>query len=443
MFSGTPHGIARRLRPSIKSKRLMETYTRRTPPPPPPEIATLLQSYQGQPPHSIPLAQVVSFGEKLSPESVVASANFALSEIPRRLAQRVRSLDNLPFIVGTNPFIARIHKLNQDGFKMLASYPIPRSIEENWAFTRRLEDLVDAHSDDIPIMAKGFKECTKYMTPEKTSAFLNLAIRDRIALRLIAEQHIAISYSLRDVGHNDRTRDVGVIDRKTSPKALIKMCGRFVSELSEASLGSSPELKLEGQLDATFAYVPVHLEYILTEVLKNSFRATVERHQHSGNLPPVVITISPSSVPPSPARPAYMSLRIRDQGGGISPSNMKKIFSYAFTTAGGGASDTSGLDEGMDGGPYAAQHVGGAAAIGGSDSTSGGAGNMFGEITGKGVQIGLGTLAGLGYGLPLARLYASYFGAGSGLELVSLDGFGTDCFIKLRSLEKGGDEVLI
>lgn len=49
----------------------------------------------------------------------------------------------------------------------------------------------------------------------------------------------------------------------------------------------------------------------------------------------------------------------------------------------------------------------------------------------------------LSFSLPLAKLYASYFGGGSGLELVPLDGFGTDCFIKLRSLERGGEEVLI
>lgn len=94
-----------------------------------------------------------------------------------------------------------------------------------------------------------------------------------------------------------------------------------------------------------------------------------------------------------------MSIRIRDQGGGVSPANMTKIFSYAFTTAGrmgDGDQDESG------GGPYAAQHVGGSAAIG-----SGGLGeaNLFGEITSKGLQTGMGTIAGLGYGLPMSRLY--------------------------------------
>jgi 26S proteasome regulatory subunit T1 len=132
-------------------------------------------------------------------------------------------------------------------------------------------------------------------------------------------------------------------------------------------------------------------------MLKNAFRATVENHYKlhgsasSSPLPRVQITISP----PSPSLP-FLSIRIRDQGGGVSPSNMARIFSYAFTTAGHDDDDWNG-----DGGPYAAQHIGGSAAMGSGDD-----GGLFGEITGKGVQVGLGTIAGLGYGLPMSQLYA-------------------------------------
>ena len=150
----------------------------------------------------------------------------------------------------------------------------------------------------------------------------------------------------------------------------------------------------------------MHLEYILTEILKNSFRATVEQHtrlQRAGplSLPPVVITISPpperrkdTSKAGSPGS-AFLSIRIRDQGGGVLPSNMARIFSYAFTTAVRGETEF-----GDTGGPYAAQHVGGSAAVSEGDT------GLFSEITGKGLQTGLGTIAGLGYGLPMSRLYA-------------------------------------
>lgn len=211
-------------------------------------------------------------------------------------------------------------------------------------------------------------------------------------------------------------------------------------------------------------YVPVHLEYILTEILKNSFRATVEHHHSThGNssrvpIPDITLTIAPPTRVQGDDRSAYLSIRVRDEGGGISAKNMERIFSYAFTTAGRNASNRkqedakSTDDDGMGGGPYAAQYVGGMAGI---DGFSGdGDGNLFGEITGKGLQSGLGTIAGLGYGLappnscgilaltpvsrlPMAKIYASYF-SGS-LQLISLYGHGTDCFLKLRCLDDGGE----
>jgi hypothetical protein len=152
----------------------------------------------------------------------------------------------------------------------------------------------------------------------------------------------------------------------------------------------------------------------MTELLKNAFRATVEHHYKlygeysSAPIPPVQVTISPTPEPPTPARPSgapYLSIRVRDQGGGVSASNMARIFSYAFTTAGARVGADSGDDYG--GGPYAAQHHGGAGGADASmDSTSGG--SLFSELAGKGLQSSLGTIAGLGYGLPMSRLYAKY-----------------------------------
>ncbi|KAI6043114.1 histidine kinase-like ATPase [Pisolithus marmoratus] len=261
------------------------------------------------------------------------------------------------------------------------------------------------------------------MSPAQISNFLDGAIRNRISVRLIAEQHISLSRVLEAQPELGPTSNYGIVDMACSPAAMIKMCGDFVGELCEATLGAAPTIVIDGHPDTTFAYVPVHLEYILTEILKNAFRATVEHHyKQFGNtstrpIPPITVTISP---PPSPYSP-FLSLRIRDQGGGVSPSNMARIFSYAFTTAGHASPDDD--------------HVGGSAAVG--EGTSGGEGNLFGEITGKGLQVGLGTIAGLGYGLPMSRLYARYFGGS--LDLFSLDGWGSDVFVKLRSVDQAGN----
>ncbi|KAK0483267.1 hypothetical protein IW261DRAFT_1360923 [Armillaria novae-zelandiae] len=421
-FSSTPlyQGLNRRHHFSFKR------YYRRAPPPSSAEISQLLDRYDAaSPPPPLNLSQLISFGRPLTSESVLQSSQFVLSEIPRGLAFRIHSLETLPFIVGTNPFIANTLNAHRESFQFLANYPIPRTIEDNAVLAEELKVLVESHANDIPTMAKGFQESSRYLSPTQVGHFLDGAIRNRISVRLMAEQHIALSDALKSQNH---TSQVGVIDATCSPADMIRSCGSFVKELCEATLGSSPSISINGVVDATFPYVPVHLEYILTEILKNSFRATVEHYsrqsQSSKALPPVVITLSPPPAAPAPG-PKYFSLRIRDQGGGISPTNMLRIFSYAFTTAGRNADeDDSG------GGPYAAQYIGGSAAIGDAN----GEGNLFSEITKKGLQTGMGTIAGLGYGLPMSKLYAKYFGGT--LDLKSLEGWGSDVFLKLRCLDE-------
>ncbi|KDR81401.1 hypothetical protein GALMADRAFT_239278 [Galerina marginata CBS 339.88] len=415
-------------------------YHHRAPEPPSAEMTELLARYESTPPRPLNLAQLLSYGQPITPDSVLSSGSYALSELPRRLARRVRSLESLPFIVGTNPYVAKTLNAFKDSFRWLSTHPPVINLQENVEFVEKLTALVQKHANDIPTMAKGFQECSRYMSPKQISDFLDGAIRNRISVRLIAEQHIAVSQALNSPRNSSAY--VGVVNMKCSPSSMISMCGSFVTELCEATLGASPAIVVDGYADATFAYVPVHLEYILTEILKNSFRATVEHHiklRTTGHspLPPVTITISPptSSLQNGSNSPStYLSMRIRDQGGGVLPSNMARIFSYAFTTAGRGSE--SKRDDG--GGPYAAQYVGGSAAVSGADET--GDTNLFGEITGKSLETGMGTIAGLGYGLPMSRLYAMYFGGS--LDFFSLEGWGSDVYLKLRCLDEAGDSKI-
>ncbi|KAG7086737.1 hypothetical protein E1B28_002670 [Marasmius oreades] len=440
MLRRTQSSLARYfLRASSIQSRIFKKHYRRAPSPNTAEVTQLLAEHASSPTRPLNLSDLLAFGRpNVTPESVLASVSFALAEIPRRLATRVCSLEALPFIVGTNPYVAKTLAAYKESFLWLATYPTPKTLEENAMFAEKLEDLVERHADDIPTMAKGFQECSRYMSPAQINEFLNGAIRNRISVRLIAEQHVALSRAVNSSG----STNLDVVDRYCSPARMINMCGSFVTELCEATLGASPSILLDGFPDATFPYVPVHLEYIFTEILKNSFRATVEHYSKNGghmkDLPPILVTMSPPpKLPGNGNDPTFFSMRIRDQGGGVSPSHIEQIFSYAFTTAGRKADGKSLEDDDDRGGPYAAQYVGGSAVIGDGGM---GEGNLFGEITGKGLQTGLGTIAGLGYGLPMSRLYAKYFGGS--LELMSLEGLGTDVYLKLRCLDEAVDSTI-
>jgi len=95
------------------------------------------------------------------------------------------------------------------------------------------------------------------MSPTQVSNFLDGAIRSRISVRLIAEQHIALSHALLTGDHGTTESGVlvhnGVLDPKCSPASMVRMCGAFVSELCEATLGASPSITIDGCPEATFA----------------------------------------------------------------------------------------------------------------------------------------------------------------------------------------------
>ena len=97
-------------------------------------------------------------------------------------------------------------------------------------------------------------------------------------------------------------------------------------------------------------------------------RATVDWHGIDSAYPPIKVIISDGK------ENEDVVIKVSDEGGGIPRSNMKRIWSYLFTTA------DPAIQEGMV---------------------------AFNENVDHSVDS---PLAGLGYGLPISRSYARYFG---------------------------------
>lgn len=361
-------------------------------------------------------------GKPVGREDLLRSADFTRRELPIRLARRVRQFYSLPFLVATNPHIQAIARLYAHSFVVLSKVPHITSEEANDEYTEQLQSLVLQHAANAEMLSRGLYQCRSYMDEEKASRFLNAVLHSRIGIRLIAEQHLALTEAAAHArGRETAGRyargdmSVGVIELRMRPADSIRASADYVRHLCEATYEVAPPLQLDGDTDVACVGVPIHLEYVMTELLKNSFRATTERYlerkqerqetearrQHrmrrvlaapsppsqetdSEVLPPVRITVT--------ATPSHVIVRIRDRGGGIAPENMGKVYNHAFSTVPG----TSGEDSGGDGG----------------------------------LQSSMGTLAGLGYGLPMARLYTEYFG-NSSVDLVSLWGYGCDTYLRL------------
>lgn len=127
----------------------------RSPPPVSAKVRQLLDEHASSSPRPLNLRDLLSFGRPLTEGGLLSSVSYVLIEIPRRLATRVRSLESLPFIVGTNPYVERTLNAYRESFLMLANYPAPKTLEENAVFADELEALVQKHANDIATMAKG------------------------------------------------------------------------------------------------------------------------------------------------------------------------------------------------------------------------------------------------------------------------------------------------
>ncbi|KAK5112238.1 hypothetical protein LTR62_004399 [Meristemomyces frigidus] len=450
--NGSPVSLTRHIRPvtrPIHTKTVTDA-----------DIARLA----AKPLHPLTLADLCKHGHPpLSEQALFNSANFTLAILPSRLAHRIQSLRALPYIVVANPNVSKIH----DNYVHSLSTLLPiaerkiESLKDEVEFTAVMADLVQTHSNTISILARGFLEARKYISKVEVTRFLDEHLRARIGTRLIAEQHIALHFSSKphqklSDGHDDDKMDhdsyIGVIDTELKPANIIRNCEQTVGEICELKYGVRPTIDIVGSPETTIAHIPMHLEYILTELLKNSFRAVIEAGTEKEA---IEITIAPAPASPEetketknkagqmahaevgaisnydqgsvdyasgsnkpdisasanirPLREATpgVTVRIRDRGGGITPENYEKLWEYGFTTF-----NEDEINEKVSG--------------------SGGGGGGLDVMSGG--PAGGSSLAGLGYGLPLGRAYAEYFGGGIAVQ--SLHGWGTDVYLSLRGVGK-------
>jgi hypothetical protein len=116
-------------------------------------------------------------------------------------------------------------------------------------FTRALSDLVESHSDVIPILARGVAECSPYMSKQDMKQFLDSTIQARIGIRVIAEHHLAL--------HNEDEMSSGIVHHATCPRLFVEKCSALAQELCEVNFGLSPECVINGQTD-TKVGTPLH-----------------------------------------------------------------------------------------------------------------------------------------------------------------------------------------
>ncbi|WPG98329.1 Putative pyruvate dehydrogenase kinase [Acrodontium crateriforme] len=398
--------------------------------PPPWRPANVLDEWVTREARPISLRQLTVFGRTLTESRLLGSANYVRLELPTRIAHRLRNMQTLPYAALTNPHISHVYELYYSAFELLRKVPEVRNLNDNDKLCDAIKICLKEHLTVIPRLAMGILEIQDSVTSEECDRFMTTLLRSRISRRVIAEQHLALTETFHAPWHfPDAPKPpgapeddfVGEIFLKCNAKEIIDKCANTARQLAAKGYGPNvaiPKVIVQGHLNSTFPYIPSHLEYMIGELLRNSISAVVEKHYTDINTPPPPIQILICEAA------QHVIIRVSDQGGGIDPS----ILPYLWSFAKGPRRDTR------------LQNLGRVPRLAATMQELQQYDHPLPERAGSGERFAssLATLSSrppdlrLGIGLPMSKIYAEYW-AGS-LALHSLEGYGCDAFLQISRL---------
>ncbi|KAK1390306.1 Protein-serine/threonine kinase [Heracleum sosnowskyi] len=333
----------------------------------------------------VSLRYMMEFGSRPTDRNLLISAQFLQKELPIRIARRAIELETLPYGLSDKPAVIKVRDWYLDSFKDIRSFSEIKDKNSELEFTNMIKMIKVRHNNVVPTLALGVQQLKKSLDPkieyeglDEIHQFLDRFYMSRIGIRMLIGQHVEL--------HNPNPPPdvVGYIHTKMSPLEVARGASEDARSICLREYGSAPEFSIYGDSNFTFPYVPTHLHMMVFELVKNSLRAVQERFMDSDKIaPPVRIIVADGS--------EDVTIKVSDEGGGIARSGLPKIFTYLYSTAKDPLCEHPDLE-----------------------------------------TANMATMAGYGYGLPISRLYARYFGGD--LQIISMEGYGTDAYLHLSRL---------
>jgi len=355
----------------------------------------MLDHYAQFNPSPLTIHQFLEFGRTATEQD---SFTFLKKELPVRLSNIMKEINLLPSNLLQMPSVLTLQSWYAQSLTELLEFECSTSGEEEVLarFCQALKTVQTRHSNVVQAMAQGVLELRdSHIVDKQTDMaiqyFLDRFYMSRISMRMLIHQHTL----LFEPGADKDTRRIGMIDPTCRVKSVILESYQNAAYLCEEYYDYAPDIEIKGQtvektdsgkkVGLSLTYPPAHLYHILFELFKNSMRATVETHGKSPTLPMIEVLVAKGV--------NDVSIRVSDQGGGVSRHITDHMFHYLYSTAPRPSMTPTKAP-----------------------------------------------LAGYGYGLPLSRLYARYFHGD--LILNSYDGYGTDAVVYLKTSTHEATELL-
>lgn len=370
-----------------------------------------LERWASMAPTPLKLGDMYQFAASTDTEQRLRNAQFLHRELPIRLAQRAHDLLSLPHGLSSESTpIRQVAKFYIDYIRQFQAFPVPKTPQEEDQFTDLLHSMVLDRTSIPTTIARGLMEWLGddrrgEMDLGRQQEMEDALVRfftARVGLRFLGEHHILSSRNVKLANLRDgqtkcplstKEKDRGCIQHDCNPVAECEKVAEEVARQTYDCYGICPEIEIvdrQSPKAQAFTYVPHHLHYMLQELLKNSCRASVERYMEQGGNKSAMAKIAPVRVVIVKGA-AEVTIKVSDEGGGIPRSTMARIFKFTHSTS---RQEYEGDTE-------------------------------FGTV-----EAGIQHMR--GFGLPLARIYARYFGGE--LTLKSMEGHGVDAYLYLPRL---------
>ncbi|KAG7396196.1 [Pyruvate dehydrogenase (acetyl-transferring)] kinase isozyme 4 [Phytophthora boehmeriae] len=387
-------------------------------------------------PTPMSLQQMRTFADKNEKLHLV-SAKFLHKELQSRYARAIMELSDLP--VGLSETTSVRHAINfyRQELQTINKMKSPTNTSEDLIFTKKIRHAKERGSNLVPLICYGLQELKATdlghsalqmeSVQEDIKDRLDKFFLGRIGIRMLIGHHVE---SLEHAGGRVHLVNAEQIVRDACERAR-KLCVQYCGVAPPVQIRATPTA------DMPFMYVKSHLHHMVFELVKNSMRATVEhyrvraqkphgkvnrfervmnpdspslgfyipsvddaagvkvfpdssKYQSGDELPPVEIVICQGS--------EDLTVKVSDEGGGVPRSRWNKMWHYDYST--------SPLCPPVDSDNYPTYR----------EHFSGG-----------------------GYGLPMARLFARYFGGE--VTFSSLEGSGSTAFIQAHRLGTNTESV--
>jgi len=352
-------------------------------------------------------------------------ARFVQRQIPIRFARRLDQMLKLPYVVISNPHINRVFSAYMETFERVRGFPSIDTPEDEVAFAALIGEQLSRHNDGARLTAEGYRDVRRMCPEVRLDSFLHEHFTIRIATRVLMDSYMYM--------RAPRDGFVGIVCQGMRPVDLVERIEGGITELTRDIYGFTPMVEYRGNLDCVLDYIPRHVEYMLRELLKNAFRSTCERHLSKNDIwadvPHVVVELQQGD--------RHVIIKISDHGGGLPKSMQQEAWQYGWTTVKSPCTheEVCGEDPRQ---PLQPSREGAADAAAAEQPESAPAEALAFPGQPGGLRS---ELAGYGFGLPLTRLHAQYFGGDVFMQ--SLPGHGTDMYIVLTHLEEGSPSTEI